>query len=84
MPAPAPPIDRAFMATDAPAAHVTSPLADLLMPALAAPTVHHAEGAHVGATRGEVDVDEIVERVWREVLSRLAIDQERRGFARWA
>ena len=83
----APTIDRALTAAAAPAAHTTSPLAELPMPA-PAPTVHHTEGAHAhahaGASRGEVDVDDIVERVWREVLSRLAVDLERRGFARWA
>jgi hypothetical protein len=31
-----------------------------------------------------VDADEIVERAWREVMSRLAIEQERRGFGRWS
>jgi hypothetical protein len=30
------------------------------------------------------DADEIVERAWREVMSRLAIEQERRGFGRWS
>ena len=30
------------------------------------------------------DVDEIIERAWREVMSRLAIEQERRGFGRWS
>ena len=33
---------------------------------------------HAGA-----DHDEFGERVWREVMSRLAIERERRGFARW-
>lgn len=31
-----------------------------------------------------VDVDEIVERAWRTLMSRLAIERERRGFQRWA
>jgi len=30
------------------------------------------------------DADDIVERAWRELMSRLAIEQERRGFGRWA
>jgi hypothetical protein len=30
------------------------------------------------------DADEIVERAWREVMTRLAIEQERRGFGRWS
>jgi hypothetical protein len=30
------------------------------------------------------DPDEIVERAWREVMSRLAIERERRGFGRWS
>jgi hypothetical protein len=30
------------------------------------------------------DADDIIERAWREVISRLAIEQERRGFGRWS
>src|SRR6516225_158981 len=30
------------------------------------------------------DADDIIERTWREVMSRLAIEQERRGFGRWS
>jgi hypothetical protein len=30
------------------------------------------------------DADDIIERAWREVMSRLAIEQERRGFGRWS
>jgi hypothetical protein len=40
--------------------------------------------ARTDAHGSEVDADEIVERTWREVMSRLAIEQERRGFGRWA
>jgi hypothetical protein len=32
----------------------------------------------------DADADEIVERAWREVMSRLAIEKERRGFGRWS
>jgi hypothetical protein len=32
----------------------------------------------------EADADDIVERAWREVMSRLAIEKERRGFGRWS
>jgi hypothetical protein len=31
-----------------------------------------------------VDVDELIERAWREVLHRLTIEQERRGYGRWS
>jgi hypothetical protein len=30
------------------------------------------------------DADDIIERAWREVMSRLAIEQERRGYGRWS
>lgn len=40
-------------------------------------------GASGSDAAGGVDVDEIVERAWRAVLQRLAIEQERRGFRRW-
>jgi len=32
----------------------------------------------------EADADDIIERAWREVMSRLAIEQERRGYGRWS
>jgi hypothetical protein len=32
----------------------------------------------------EQDTDELTEQVWRAVMSRLSIEQERRGFGRWA
>lgn len=41
-------------------------------------------GAAPGGEAGGVDMDEIVERAWRAVMQRLAIEQERRGLRRWS
>jgi hypothetical protein len=41
---------------------------------------HNAGSSHNAVP----DTDEVVERAWREVMSRLAIEQERRGFGRWS
>ena len=38
---------------------------------------------HTSPHDSEADVDEIVERAWHALMSRLAIEQERRGFGRW-
>ncbi|MDM0047914.1 hypothetical protein [Variovorax sp. J22R115] len=46
-------------------------------------TVHPAQPEQRGA-HPEVDVDDIVERAWGALMSRLATEHERRGFARWA
>jgi hypothetical protein len=32
----------------------------------------------------DIDIDAIVDKAFREVLSRLSIERERRGFTRWA
>jgi hypothetical protein len=37
-----------------------------------------------GPAAAGVDMDEIVDRAWRAVMSRLAIERERRGYGRWA
>jgi hypothetical protein len=37
-----------------------------------------------GPAAAAVDMDEIVDRAWRAVMSRLAIERERRGYGRWA
>ncbi len=48
-------------------------------------TVRHPDPPpDAGASRADIDVDDLVERAWRALMSRLAIEQERRGFARWA
>ena len=36
------------------------------------------------ATNFEVDIDEVVEQVWRTLMSRLVVEKERRGFSRWS
>lgn len=46
-------------------------------------TVHQTQPAPGGA-HAEIDVDDIVERAWGALMSRLATEHERRGFARWA
>jgi hypothetical protein len=62
---------------------------DAWSPELAGPpspgptTVHQAQPEQRGA-HPEVDVDDIVERAWGALMSRLATEHERRGFARWA
>jgi hypothetical protein len=60
------------------------PVPDLDIPA---PPIAGSRGD--GASRAPVhdaaaDADEIVERAWRALMSRLAIEQERRGFGRWS
>jgi hypothetical protein len=59
------------------------------VPALEVPVpanVGSVTEASARADRAEAapDPDDIVERAWRELMSRLAIEQERRGFGRWA
>jgi len=59
------------------------------VPALEAPVpadVGSVTETPARADRAEAapDADDIVERAWRELMSRLAIEQERRGFGRWA
>jgi hypothetical protein len=54
---------------------------DALMPANAGSRVEGPPRADPLAAAA--DADEIVERAWRELMSRLAIEQERRGFGRW-
>jgi len=45
----------------------------------------HAAAPSPSAGRGaEADVDDLVERAWQTLMSRLAIEQERRGFGRWS
>jgi hypothetical protein len=40
--------------------------------------------AHALPRDTEVDAEEVAERAWRTLMSRLAIEQERRGFGRWS
>jgi hypothetical protein len=40
--------------------------------------------AHAPPQSAGPDLDELGEQVWRAVMSRLAIEQERRGFGRWS
>ena len=82
--APAAPIDRVTLPMSLAVAHPAPALAELLMPAPASTSAAGAGGSGRGAAPAEIDVDDIVERAWRAVLARLAVDQERRGFARWA
>lgn len=45
----------------------------------------YAENSGRQASRDvEADVDDLVERAWGALMLRLAIEQERRGFARWS
>lgn len=48
----------------------------------AAPVATTATAAQPGGAA--VDMDELVERAWRGVMARLAVERERRGYMRWA
>ena len=48
------------------------------------PAQHAAAPPPSAGRAAEADVDDLVERAWQTLMSRLAIEQERRGFARWS
>lgn len=64
-------------------ATLISPLLDLSTPP-AGSTVQHPPAAVAAAGGAAVDIDDLVERAWRALMARLATEQERRGFTRWA
>lgn len=83
---PAPAVDRAASTKAAAAAPSSAAqMPELMLTAAAEPTLRHPE-ATGGTTQqtAAIDVDDVVERAWRALMSRLAIEQERRGFGRWA
>ncbi|MGJ7506593.1 hypothetical protein [Variovorax sp. GT1P44] len=56
---------------------------DAAAPPSAPTTAHQVQPEQRGAQTA-VDVDDLVERAWGALMSRLATEHERRGFARWA
>lgn len=46
-------------------------------------TAHTGEGNKAQQPAGQIDTEEIAERVWRIMAERLVIEQERRGLAKW-
>jgi len=43
-----------------------------------------SEAPSPSAERSEIDVEDLVERAWRALMTKLTVEHERRGFARWA
>jgi hypothetical protein len=61
--------------------------AQTLTPATALPSGSEEETAAVAtptsASQAQVDTDELVEKVWQQLMYKLTIEQERRGYTRW-
>jgi len=78
-------LDRAASGSSAVA---SSPAAQTLLDPVAqtagGSTVRHPDASAVAVRAPEVDIDDLVERAWRAMMSRLATERERRGFGRWA
>lgn len=80
----APALSRANAGTPSvPAAPYELPGAPAIADHTAATEASH-QPASAAAPGAAVDIDEIVDRAWRAVMSRLAIERERRGYGRWA
>jgi hypothetical protein len=43
-----------------------------------------AIGTEKGASAAPIDLDELVEKAWQKLMRKLTIEQERRGYSRWA
>lgn len=77
-------VSREVSATSAP--YELPGVAPMTGPATPTPlaSVRAESPGHPANRDAEADVDDIVERAWRALMSRLVIEQERRGFGRWA
>jgi hypothetical protein len=36
-----------------------------------------------GASPSQIDLDELMDKVWQQLMHKLTIEQERRGYTRW-
>ena len=65
----------------------TRPQSPILTPATALSSSSGEETAaaatQTSAPQAQVDPDELVEKVWQQLMHKLTIEQERRGYTRW-
>jgi hypothetical protein len=42
-----------------------------------------AGATETGASPAQIDLDELMDKVWQQFMHKLTIEQERRGYSRW-
>ena len=61
----------------------TSSAANRLLPIEVSAETGRVESP-AAAAKPQIDLDELVEKAWQKLMRKLTIEQERRGYTRWA